>query len=205
MAESRLNLAWLKSELGIEKRGHDLIATFCGWDRLTKFENDAPPVVRDLGAGLFSTGARITEALRVSPSNFRYVEKDGREFYEGTLPCLKKGADAAPLKRIRIVPMPLDEPTTKTFSRFVDKRRENYGDAPLYPYSRVWYWSLIQRFDPEWWPHRFRTERASQLVTEYGYGVVELVKFFNWNSTAVALGYARLDTTDLALKMRPRA
>lgn len=113
---------------------------------------------------------------------------------------MKKGAKATPLSRRRVIPIPINEPTTKVFTRYLERFT---GNEALFPYSRVWYWVLIQKQNKNWWPHRFRTERASQLVNEYGYSVPQLVKFFNWEGANVALGYVRLDSMDLARSMKP--
>lgn len=196
-----LLLDFLRRDLSIKKRGHDLISNYCGWPKLLEFVNQSGPHLQALASCLFSTGARISEARRFRPDNFKTEEIDGEEYLIGSLVCLKKGAKASPIDRLRVAPMPLREPTTATFKRYLDRQT---GNELLFPYSRVWYWELVQRQDREWWPHRFRTERASQLVNEYGYGVVELVKFFNWENAEVALGYVRLDALDLARTMRAK-
>jgi hypothetical protein len=52
------------------------------------------------------------------------------------------------------------------------------------------------------WLHWFRSQRASQLVAEYGFEVIDLVDFFSWESYNTALTYARRGWRGLALKMR---
>lgn len=186
--------------LGIVRRGRSNIPRFCGWAEIMSFINNAPSNhLGNLGAYLFATGSRISEAKTIRPSNFSYETIDGAEYLIGALNVLKKRKNASPTERIRIVPLPLTEPTTnvliKQFER-VDK------DEILFPYSRNWYWILVNKYRPEWWLHRFRSERASQLVSEYGYDTIPLVKFFNWSNPSEAMTYARLDSRDLALLMR---
>lgn len=53
------------------------------------------------------------------------------------------------------------------------------------------------------WPHWFRAQRASQLVADYGFEVMDLVDFFRWEKSDVALTYARRGWRGLASKMRP--
>jgi hypothetical protein len=52
------------------------------------------------------------------------------------------------------------------------------------------------------WLHWFRSQRASQLVAEYGFEVIDLVDFFSWESYDTALTYSRRGWKGLASKMR---
>jgi hypothetical protein len=192
-----LELALLRS-LGIKKRGHDLVASFCGWPEILRFTGDASHEIAGLGSCLFATGARISEAKLFRKELFNLQKINGEDFLLGEgLPTLKKGSKATPIMRRRTIPMLASEPTTVTFIKFLDR-----SDSVLFPHSRNWYWTLMNRYRSDWWPHRFRTERASQLVTEYGYEIAHLVKFFNWSGPTEALGYVRLSPENLAEAMR---
>jgi hypothetical protein len=52
------------------------------------------------------------------------------------------------------------------------------------------------------WLHWFRSQRASQLVSDYGYEVIDLVDYFSWESYDTALRYARQGWRGLASKMQ---
>lgn len=52
------------------------------------------------------------------------------------------------------------------------------------------------------WQHWFRSQRASQLRSEYGFTEADLMEFFGWLDYKTALHYSRLGATNLAKKMR---
>ena len=94
-------------------------------------------------------------------------------------------------ERIRIIPIPMDEPLVRYMIDWV----ESCESEILFPRSRSWAYKQIRKVDPNWWPHRFRSERACQLVVEYGYRVSDLMKWFNW-SDKVPTTYVQLDVDD---------
>jgi hypothetical protein len=51
------------------------------------------------------------------------------------------------------------------------------------------------------WVHWMRSQRASQLVHDYGFKVEELVEYFKWTDLETALIYAHMGTQDLTDKM----
>lgn len=59
----------------------------------------------------------------------------------------------------------------------------------------------MREVNEEWWPHRFRAERASQLAVEKDFGVIELMKWFGWTSEPMATHYAKMSVKDLVEKM----
>jgi len=52
--------------------------------------------------------------------------------------------------------------------------------------------------------HWFRAQRASQLVFEYDYGVLDLLKYFSWQKHDTAVHYAQKGWIGLAEKMLQR-
>lgn len=52
-----------------------------------------------------------------------------------------------------------------------------------------------------WWPHRYRAERATQLVVEYDFDTYRLLRFFGWSSAEITLRYVRLSTRDVLDRM----
>jgi hypothetical protein len=51
------------------------------------------------------------------------------------------------------------------------------------------------------WLHWFRSQRASQLVSDYGFSVMELIGWFSWESYDTALRYSKRGWRGLADKM----
>lgn len=52
------------------------------------------------------------------------------------------------------------------------------------------------------WLHWFRSQRASQLVYDYGYELLDLIDYFSWERQDTALVYARKGWRGLASKMQ---
>jgi integrase len=52
------------------------------------------------------------------------------------------------------------------------------------------------------WLHWFRSQRASQLVRDYGFEVIDLLKYFSWQRYETAVHYAQKGWKDLAGKMQ---
>jgi len=97
-----------------------------------------------------------------------------------------------------------------------------------FPLTRFWAYKLIRNLDknisedlqeqlglnkPFWkegkkisdtihlWLHWFRSQRASQLVSDYDFEVLDLIDFFTWERTETAVIYARRGWRGLASKM----
>jgi hypothetical protein len=52
------------------------------------------------------------------------------------------------------------------------------------------------------WLHWFRSQRASQLVNDYNYEVLDLMNYFSWEKAETAIHYARRGWVGLAEKMQ---
>jgi hypothetical protein len=52
------------------------------------------------------------------------------------------------------------------------------------------------------WLHWFRSQRASQLVEDYGYELMDLLNWFTWEDEKTALRYAKKGWIGLAKKMQ---
>jgi len=190
-----------RRELGLGKRGHNLVTNFCGWDKLRDFEERCRrPDIRGLGAVLFSGGFRITEATLISSDQWREERINGKDYYiVNGAPVLKKPQSAEQIRRLRNIPIPADEPLAKIAYDYAKS-----CSGRLFDMTRQYAWRLIKDTDSAWWPHRFRTERASQLVQEYGFDTARLMKWFNWDKAEEAVGYVRLSVQDLAMEMRSK-
>ena len=179
------------------KRGSSSVSKFCGWGTLASLVKKAPSVkVGALIATLFETGCRISELLQLKADQFEI--EDGWIMVYGA-PVLKKGKASEAEKR-RNIPIPRTEPLVSVMTDFVEKSKTK----KLFSKSRIWAWRKIKETDPGWWPHRLRTERATQLVVEYGFNVPKLMRWFNWSTLKTPTSYVRLSVEDLKNSMRKR-
>jgi len=129
-------------------------------------------------------------------------------------------------------PIIIREPLAPIFLDYLGKIDGLLFPSPYkhgFPLSRFWAYKLIRALDnraPEelkeklglnkpfkangvkiadtihLWLHWFRSQRASQLVSDYGYEVIDLIDFFSWERYDTALTYARKGWRGLASKMQ---
>ncbi len=179
------------------RRGSADVPTFCGWNTLENLIKSAADheMVAGLMATLFLTGCRISECLDLRAEMFRVGGNWVRVY---GAPVLKKGKSAEPQDKIRNIPIPFSEPLVPYMLEYIDSRS---GEKELCPYGRRWAYKWIKKVNADWWPHRFRAERASQLVIEYGFNVPQLMRWFNWSDPKVPTRYVRLDISDLEATM----
>lgn len=189
-------------ELGVTKRGHDLVTNFCGWRPLMEYANK-DRVAGMIAAVSFTTGGRISEVLNYSPRQFGYdTLPTGEEIVRcDALHVLKKRESASVIKRRRTLMIPAKERMIPMLMDTVDQALEEKRDTLFNFKDRTHAWRIVTKADPQWWPHRFRTERASQLVSEKNFDVALLMKFFNWDKAEEAVGYVRLNPEDMVKRM----
>jgi len=128
-------------------------------------------------------------------------------------------------------PIKIAEPLTPILLKWLDHYENLLFPSPykLGPLSRWWAYKLVRHLDkviPEklrtqldlnkplikngkevkhklnLWLHWFRSQRASQLVDNYNYEVLDLVDYFSWKKQDTALIYARRGWRGLASKMQ---
>jgi hypothetical protein len=135
---------------------------------------------------------------------FREEEEDFIIIYG--LPVLKKGTykrSVPAWTKVRDIPIPRHERLVPYMMDWVEKSDDYlFASGHGGVHCRSWAWKKIVGIDDSWWPHRIRSERATQLVTEYGYNVAQLMKFFNWSEPKEAMGYVSLDLVDLKNGMK---
>jgi hypothetical protein len=51
-----------------------------------------------------------------------------------------------------------------------------------------------------WWCHRIRSERACQLIKEYRFDTIRLMKWFGWSSSQMPQVYADISPEDLMVE-----
>ena len=172
------------------KRGRTSVARFCGWDGLTKFLSKCDtPIKGALFATLFETGCRISEALQLHSD---MLIDEGERIVAYGVPVLKKRKVS-----VRNIPMPKHEKLVSPMMNWVEEKEGLLFEG----INRYQAYTMINGVDSRWWCHRIRSERATQLVVEYGFNIAELMKFFNWSQPSVAIGYVRLSVEDIRYKM----
>ncbi len=105
-----------------------------------------------------------------------------------------------------------DEPLAKPLAEWIihalNNRYEWLFPSPYKanePLSRKWAYQLIakigDRLNMELYPHWFRSQRASQLASEYDFREASLLEWFQWEKWETAKKYAKLGPLGLAKKM----
>jgi len=175
---------------------------------------------------LFECGGRVTETLMLKPSMFSvYKGCTPRLIMVENMPLLKrykklsdflddKGDRHYKTERInatRDFSFRADEPLVKPMVDWLiyalDNRYEMlfpspYTDKPL---TRKWAYQLTEkignRLGMELYPHWFRSQRASQIASEYDFREASLLEWFQWEKWETAKKYAKLGPLGLAKKM----
>jgi hypothetical protein len=132
----------------------------------------------------------------------------------------------------KLFPIIIAEPLSPILIEWLGQTKEWLFPSPYKdsaPLSRFWAYKLVRRLDlriPEelrislglnkpfmvndvqvkarihLWLHWFRSQRASQLVRDYGFEIIDLLKYFSWEKYETALHYAQKGWKDLAAKMK---
>jgi len=122
-------------------------------------------------------------------------------------------------------PIILKEPLTPTLLEWLERLKQPEDLLFPSPYrhgqplSRFWAYNQVRKLDEvlplslkrklgldkprlHLWLHWFRSQRASQLVEDYGFGTIDLIDYFSWEHHQTALNYARRGWRGLAAKMQ---
>ena len=75
------------------------------------------------------------------------------------------------------------------------------GDYLFPSLTRQRVYQIVTKVEPAFWPHRFRAERASQLVEDYGWSVDDLMRWFRWTNYETGLAYAAGDWQSASARM----
>ena len=171
-------------------------AGYCGDDYLTHTVKPLDSVTQGLFSTIFLTGGRASEVLTLTPKHFSVEDK---VIVVRNMMVLKRRK-----KFPRTFPIRMDEPLVEYLTRTIENTDKG---EPLFPYKYHWLYKTLCKVDStesskcEWFPHRLRAERASHLVTKYGFDVINLMAFYGWASTETPAEYVRLTPTDLINKM----
>jgi integrase len=135
------------------------------------------------------------------------VDTDGKPLLENGRKLFRYESKAG----YRTFPIRKDEPLSDELIAYVNSFK-NDSDT-LFPYSygqmryRIWQVGMVlpegvsktqwAKYHGPWWCHRIRSERACQLIKEYGYDTFRLKKWFGWSSSQMPDVYSDIMPTDL--------
>ena len=136
----------------------------------------------------------ISDALQLQPYQFRYNED---AIYILNVPVLKKHRRSSRNILIKIDDNPLANDLIDMIenctTRYLFPRHQKFSRKILHELhtSRSNVYRKVNAIDPCLWPHGLRALRASHLVSERGFNVFELTRWFNWRSSNMALHYTQ--------------
>lgn len=159
---------------------------------------------RALAYLLYFTGARINEALKLTPTNFYTYEKDGKEKYAVKLPTLKNRK-----RFIRDIPFIVKTLVEKEMFLYLASYLSKFTDGPIFTDS---YNAICNRFrkvrftanltnekektyyagEYRLHPHYFRHCRLSHLTDSEHLSDQELTALAGWTDSRPASTYIRL-------------
>jgi integrase len=170
-------------------------------DELLSTMNRLDQMTKRLFATTYETGGRAQEVLSLKPEQFTVDNNIGIVIVNRML--VEKLRDVE--DKSRTFPVLLSSPYTKVMMEAVNDTE--MGER-IFPYGRHWMYKKFCAIDREegekhgpWWIHRVRAEKATSLVLDHGFGVLELMKFFNMQKTETPTFYAKLSPQDLINKI----
>jgi len=203
------------------------VISFCGWDFLIKIMKACPTKFHQaLIAALFETGGRVSEVIKLKKRHFD-LKTHPKLIIVRNMPLLKRFEKIRRVKHgnsvkwvtkkveaYRTFPIRKDEPLVPYLLRYISDKREN---QLLFPYSRVRVYQIVRQVgkilncpvpnarihSSQLYPHFFRSQRACQLVDDYGFDIFELDRFFGWQKRELRTAeiYARMGWKGLARMM----
>jgi len=179
------------------RRSMEVVDDFCGWDTLLRLVHRADDKMKKaLIATLFETGGRANEVLSLRPTQF-----SDRGYYISVINMLvlKKRQ-----KNRRTFPILKTDPLVPFMMDWVEYQREQ-NEPKLFPYKYDWLYKTVRKIDDDWFPHRFRAERATQLAIEHNFNTIDLQNWFGWARPDMPSEYAKKNVRVLAKKLRETA
>jgi len=134
-----------------------------------------------------------------------WVDDQGKKRWETESKFVTRGAFA----------IPMDEPLAPIMAEWVKQSKDWLFPTPnaekiqrKEPWlSRVRAYQIVReigrRVGVHLYDHWFRAQRACQLASEYGFGLMQLQDWFGWKYIEIVTRYAKLSWRDLAHLMKP--
>jgi len=197
-------------ERGIEKD----IEAFCGWRFLLRLVEASPTLFdRFLISGLFLTGCRVSELIRLRRRNFN-LDFHPEIIAVEHVPVIKRYSRKKKQRyeAYRSFPIKIDEPLVSYFLEGLRHVKDK-----LYPVSRTTVFLRVRKVgrilnseipfsnihSSQLYPHWFRSQRARQLRHDYKFTDEELRDWFGWkySENRMPAVYGRSSIIELAEKM----
>jgi hypothetical protein len=169
-----------------------------------------------------TAGGEVETGLKPENIVVRFNEKAGRKqlVFEDCY-ALKKYTKSDPItgkdgrRHYRTIERIMGKPAWRTagvelwepfVSRILDFAKKTDKEDYLFPnLSRQVAYQIIRKVTESpagyFWPHRFRAERANQLVEDYGWSVDDLMRWYAWKNYSVAIAYASGDWQSASARM----
>lgn len=178
---------WLTHKFS--KRSTMDITHFCGWKELERLIGQCNDDMEEaLIATLFLTGGRASEVLSLRHEQFE--ERKDFILIKGMLVLKQK----KPENRYRQVLIRKNNFLIPYMMQWVNRKKK--GQLFDFKYNKLY--KMVVGIDKDWFPHKFRGMRASQLATETGINtVILLMKWFGWTSEKMPAHYARMSTKEI--------
>jgi integrase len=193
--------SWWDDHKYIKRSVENNFDSWCGIDRLLSIINRLGETTKSLFCVTYETGGRAMEVLSLRPEQFKVDKKQGIVTVQRMMvEKLRKSKD-----KTRTFPILLSSPLIEPILDVVNNTK--IGE-PLFPYGYAWMYKRIRNIEKEegdthgpWWCHRIRAEKASSLVVEHNFGVIELMDYFGWKRVDTPRFYAKLSPQDLINKI----
>jgi len=174
------------------------IKVFCGWSKLKNvFNTCSLDITKLLFLTLFKTGGRCNEVLTVTREQCDIVDEYITVI---DMPVLKRHLSYVPM---RTVPVILDEQLTTEWINLMPAEGKffDFKYDKAYKLMRDLEKPKTAKHGP-WYPHRFRAERARQLVRDYKFDALLLKQFFDMARLDTPIHYANpsLEAVKRAMK-----
>jgi integrase len=168
-------------------------------DRLLSMVNGLGEITKSLFSVAYETGGRAMEVLSLKPEQFTVDSNRGIVMVNRMMvEKLRKKGD-------RTFPILLSSPYTKIILELVEHTKPNEF---LFPYGYSWMYKKIRDIEKEegdkhgpWWCHRIRAEKATSLVIDHKFSVIDLMEFYGWKRTETPTFYVKLSPQDLINKI----
>ena len=112
---------------------------------------------------------------------------------------IRKRFNTEPIRQLRSFAHPKNEPLAEPMLQYWQECK----DETLFPFTATRAYQIFTEVDASIWNHWFRSQRASQLVTEYNFNRDKLQRFYEWKDEKTARRYARLGVGDV-IEMFPK-
>lgn len=159
------------------------VTSFCGWNMISDLVKNNDKDTSLLVLSLFKTGGRISEVLSLTTEQFEITDD---WLFIHNLPVLKKRVKTFKTTHRDVAIVSSEQLNDMLLSQLPEE-----GKLFNFKYDKAY--KMITQLEGNWFPHRFRAERARQLIRDYGFDALLLKQYFNMERIDTPLSYANPD------------